>query len=96
MAQHNLWPYALRHANDCVNNTPNLQDATKQTPHQLFTSTTVMINKKAMEAIWLPCLCFGGTITIWSSLSKMEAKSSSWNILGTITNTQSECGIGTA
>ena len=21
----NLWPYALRHANDCVNNTPNLQ-----------------------------------------------------------------------
>ena len=49
----NLWPYALRHANDCVNNTPNLQDATKQSPHQLFTSTTVMINKKH----WRPFGC---------------------------------------
>ena len=49
----NLRPYALRHANDCVNNTPNLQDATKQSPHQLFTSTTVMINKKH----WRPFGC---------------------------------------
>ena len=49
----NLWPYALHHANDCVNNTPNLQDATKQLPHQLFTSTTVMINKKH----WRPFGC---------------------------------------
>ena len=32
---------------------PNLQDATKQTPYQLFTSTTVMINKKH----WRPFGC---------------------------------------
>ena len=50
----NLWPYALRHANDCVNNTPNLQDATKQSPHQLFTSTTVMINKKHWRLFGCP------------------------------------------
>ena len=49
-----LWPYALRHANDCVNITPNLQDATKQLPHQLFTSTTVMINKKHWRLFGCP------------------------------------------
>ena len=49
----NLWPYALRHANDCVNNTPNLQSGSKLTPQQLFTSTTVMINKKH----WKPFGC---------------------------------------
>ena len=49
----NLWPYALHHANDCVDNTPNLQDATKQTPYQLFTSMTVMRNKKH----WRPFGC---------------------------------------
>ena len=49
----NLWPYALRHANDCVNNTPNLQSASKLTPHQLFTATTVIINKMH----WKPFGC---------------------------------------
>ena len=49
----NLWPYALRHASDCVNNTPNLQSASKLTPQQLFTATTVMINKKH----WKPFGC---------------------------------------
>ena len=48
-----LWLYAIRHAKDCVNNTPNMQDTTKQTPYQLFTSTTVMINKKH----WKPFGC---------------------------------------
>ena len=49
----NLWPHALRHANDCVNNTPNLQHASKQMPHQLFTATTVMIN----QMHWRPFGC---------------------------------------
>ena len=49
----NLWPYALRHANDCMNNTPNLQNASKLTPQQLFTATTVMINEKH----WKPFGC---------------------------------------
>ena len=50
----NLWPYALRHANDCVNNTPNLQSASKLTPQQLFTATTVMINKKHWKLFGCP------------------------------------------
>ena len=42
----NLWPYALRVSNDAYNNTPSLKDASRRTPHQIFTGTTVAENPK--------------------------------------------------
>ena len=42
----NLWPYAVRYANDCINATPNMQDPMRRSPMQLFTQSNVDINKK--------------------------------------------------
>ena len=48
-----LWPYALRHANDCINAAPNMQHTNCPSPTQLFTKTKVNINKKH----WKPFGC---------------------------------------
>jgi hypothetical protein len=42
----NLWPYALRMANDALNATPNMQHAMKGTPELLFTNSQVSHNPK--------------------------------------------------
>ena len=49
----NLWPYAVRHANDCINAAPNMQHETKQSPIQLFSQTAINTNKKH----WRPFGC---------------------------------------
>ena len=48
-----LWPYALRQANLCINNAPNMQHSSKQAPIQLFAQTPVNINRKH----WKPFGC---------------------------------------
>ena len=48
-----LWPYALRHANDCINAAPNMQHSKCLSPTQLFAKTMVNINKKH----WKPFSC---------------------------------------
>ena len=48
-----LWPYGLRHANDCINAAPNMQNIKCQSPTQLFAKTIVNINKKH----WKPFGC---------------------------------------
>jgi len=42
----NLWPYALRMANDAINVTPNLKFKDAQTPIESFTRTKVASNPK--------------------------------------------------
>ena len=42
----NLWPYAMRMANDAYNATPNMADKEKRSPEQLFNRTTVTTNPK--------------------------------------------------
>lgn len=48
-----LWPYALRHANDCYNAAPNMQHNRKLSLYQIFARTLVNINKKH----WKPFGC---------------------------------------
>ena len=48
-----LWPYALHHANDCINAAPNMQHSKCPSPTQLFAKTMVNINKKH----WKPFGC---------------------------------------
>ena len=45
-----LWPYAVRYACDCINNTPNLQDPQRKSPYQLFSGSDVEVNPKH----WMP------------------------------------------
>ena len=48
-----LWPYALRHANSCINATPSLQNKERMSPIQSFESHNVEINPKH----WHPFGC---------------------------------------
>ncbi len=49
----NLWPYAIRMANDVLNETPNLKDKSKRTAQQIFSNTNVQVNPKH----WKPFGC---------------------------------------
>ena len=42
----NLWPYAMRMANDCLNETPNMIDNEGRTAEQIFSQTSVQANTK--------------------------------------------------
>lgn len=53
VASANLWPYAVRMANDVLNETPSLRDATRQSPLQIFADTKVNPNAKH----WKPFGC---------------------------------------
>lgn len=50
----NLWPHAMRMANDALNNSPNLKDKSKRTPLQIFTGTTVNVNQKHWQPFGCP------------------------------------------
>ena len=49
----NLWPCALRMANDVLNETPSLQDKQRRTPQQIFSNADVQTNPKH----WKPFGC---------------------------------------
>ena len=48
-----LWPYALRMANDAINETPNLKDKIGRSPLQLFSKTKIQLHEKH----WIPFGC---------------------------------------
>ena len=48
-----LWPYALRMANDAINEAPNLKDKMGRSPLQIFSNTEVETNQKH----WIPFGC---------------------------------------
>jgi hypothetical protein len=49
----NLWPYALRMANDVMNETPSMQNKDRRSPQQIFSRTNVQPNPKH----WKPFGC---------------------------------------
>jgi hypothetical protein len=49
----NLWPYAVRNANDALNHTPSMQDAERRSPMELFSGSKVATNPKH----WKPFGC---------------------------------------
>lgn len=48
-----LWPYAVRHASNCINSTSNMQHPSRQSPEQLFGKTKVQLKTKH----WKPFGC---------------------------------------
>ena len=48
------WAYALRHANDIMNNTPNMQNKKKRTAMQIFSNSNININKKHWQPFGCP------------------------------------------
>ena len=53
VAEANLWPYAIRMANDVFNETPSFQDASRRSPLQIFANTNIHPNPKH----WKPFGC---------------------------------------
>jgi hypothetical protein len=49
----NLWPYAVRTANDVINHTPSFQDKERRSPMEIFSNTKVVSNPKH----WKPFGC---------------------------------------
>ena len=50
----NLWPYAIRMANDCLNETPNLKDGKRRTADQIFSNSMVQPNSKHHKVFGCP------------------------------------------
>jgi hypothetical protein len=58
----NLWPYAMRMANEIINNSPSLKDKERRTPYQIFSSTSVNINIKHWKPFGCPVYVLEGDL----------------------------------
>ena len=74
----NLWPYALRMANDVLNETPNMLDKQKRLSQQIFSKTMVQTNIKHWKLFGCPVFVLdsrlqgsGGIFHKWKHRSKV-------------------------
>lgn len=73
----NLWPYAIRMANDAINHTPSFQHKERRSPMELFAKTQVVSNPKHWKPFGCPVyvleneLQSGGPFHKWRHRSKM-------------------------
>ena len=58
----NLWPYALRMANDVMCETPHMQHPQKLTPQQVFSKTKVQPNPKHWKPFGCPTYVLDGKL----------------------------------
>ena len=49
-----LWPYAIKMANDALNNSPSPQDKARRSPEQVFSKTVVHVNSKHYHPFGCP------------------------------------------
>jgi transposase InsO family protein len=49
-----LWPYAVQHASESINNLPSMQDPKRRMPQQLFSGSDVEINSKHWKPFGAP------------------------------------------
>ena len=54
----NLWPYAIRMANEAINKTPNFKDKARKTPVEIVANSKVMANTKHWKPLGCP-VCLG-------------------------------------
>jgi transposase InsO family protein len=74
----NLWPYAMRMANDVLNETPNMLDKQRRTSQQIFANTKVQPNPKHWKPFGCPVYVLdsrlqgaGGIFHKWKQRSKV-------------------------
>ena len=71
----NLWPYAMRMANDIMNETPNMQDIHKRTSEQLFSATIVQHNVKHQKTFGCPVYVLDSKLQSGNIFHKWNARS---------------------
>jgi len=79
----NLWPYALRMANEVLNNTPSMQDKQRRAPLQIFAATKVAINPKHWHPFGCPVYVLNSKLQTNSIFHKWKQKSEVGIYIGT-------------
>ena len=70
----NLWPYALRMANDYINETPNMQDTSRRSSLQLFSNSNIQSNMKHAKTFGCPCYVLDNTLQSGSIFHKWNQR----------------------
>lgn len=78
----NLWPYAMKMANDAMNATPSMQSAERMTPLQLFTNTIVNANQKHWKPFGCPVYVLNANLQAGKPHHKWEERASVGVYLG--------------
>ena len=71
----NLWPYAMRQANEVLNNSPNMQNMLKKTPMELFTNTKVAVNTKHFQPFGCPVSVLNNELQLNNPYNKWKRRS---------------------
>ena len=79
----NLWPYAIRMANEAVNNCPSLQDETRRSPLQIFTKSKVAMNPKHFQTFGCPVYVLDNDLQQNAPFHKWKERSRVGIYLGT-------------
>ena len=71
----NLWPYALRMANDAYNHTPNMGDSEKRSPISAFAKSDVATNPKHFQTFGCPTYVLNNTLQQNAPFNKWRERS---------------------
>ena len=71
----NLWPYALRMANDNLNETPNMMDESRRSPLQMFSNSMVQCNVKHAKTFGCPCYVLDNSLQSGTIFHKWNQRS---------------------
>ena len=71
----NLWPYAMRMANDAMNDTPNMQDNKRRSSIQMFSNSMVHHNTKHQKTFGCPTYVLDGKLQSGSIFHKWKSRS---------------------
>src|SRR5210317_790954 len=69
-----LWPYALRMANDAINESPNLKDKLGRSPLQMFSNTNIQLHEKHWVPFGCPTYVLNSKLQSGNSLNKWESR----------------------
>jgi hypothetical protein len=79
----NLWPYAIRVANEAINNTPSLQDKGRRSPTEIFTKTKVVSNPKHWKPFGCPVYVLDNSLQGQQPFHKWKSRSKVGVYIGT-------------
>ena len=71
----NLWPYAMRLANDALNNSPSPQDKARRTPEQIFAKSNVVPNAKHYKPFGCPVYVLESALQNLKTFHKWKQRS---------------------
>jgi hypothetical protein len=71
----NLWPYAIRMANEAINNTPNFKDEARKAPVEIFANSNVTANPKHWKPFGCPVFVLDNQLQSGKPFHKWQKRS---------------------